>query len=148
MALEGLSHFQKQNHMQLASSNCLVLAEDLGMKANLPSPCGLPVSRQDSKNTKIDQETNTVFSEAPGKMCPPDYIFYTYIFNLVLYSSTLTEKHLWYFQCELLRLCVWKPAWYIFFCETPEGPPWPGTRTSSVPQRPKLELGTSLRSLP
>lgn len=50
--------------MQLALSSCLVLAEDLGMKANLPCPCGVPVSRGESNDAEMDQETNAVFPEA------------------------------------------------------------------------------------
>lgn len=35
---EGLLHFQKQNHVQLVLSNCLVLTEDLGDKDQFVKP--------------------------------------------------------------------------------------------------------------
>lgn len=82
-----------QNHMQLTLFSCLVLAEDLGIKANLPSPCGVPVARGDSNNTEMDQEANIVFSEVHHYMSPQisvvNLLIRAYIFNLVFYSSIL-----------------------------------------------------------
>lgn len=60
-----------KNHTQLPLSSCLVLAEDLGMKANLPSSCGVPVARGDSNNTEMNQETNAVFSEVHDYVLSP-----------------------------------------------------------------------------